>query len=155
MKRRRAGFSYVELLVVLTIMGILVRIALPRLSFVRKQAQSRAAIADVRVVRDAVLNYQQDRGSLPGEVAAGQVPSGLVSYLPTGFTFQRSQYTVDYELWTTQATGGASVPLVAVTIDSTDPTLVDQMRKLGASGIPYSVSGTRTTFYLLGLAQIS
>lgn len=152
-RRRRAGFSYVELLVVLTIMGILVRIALPRLSYIRKQAQSRAVIADVRVVRDAVINYQQDRGAFPGETAAGQVPGGLVSYLPNGFTFLREMYTVDYELW--PPAGGTTTPVVAVSIDTSDPDLVTEVRKLGATGLPHIISGTRTTFLLQGLNNIS
>jgi prepilin-type N-terminal cleavage/methylation domain-containing protein len=152
-RRRRAGFSYVEVLVVLTIMGILVRIALPRLSYIRKQAQSRAAIADVRVVRDAVLNFNQDRGAFPSEAPAGQIPAALTGYLPHGFTFLRDLYTVDYEMW--PPGGGSTTPVVAVAIDSTDPDMVIELRKLGASGIPHIVSGSRTTFLLNGLNNIS
>ncbi|MGQ0650469.1 MAG: type II secretion system protein [Gemmatimonadaceae bacterium] len=158
MMRRRRGFSVIELLTVLTVLGVLVRIAIPRYSYVRKQATARAAVADVRVIRDAVFNYHQDRGTWPNETGAGQIPSGLQTYLPTGFDFQRSTYQLDYESWAVGSGLGFSVSapgVVGVGIETTDPDLASELRKLGASGIPFFVAGTKTTFVLAGLEGIS
>lgn len=153
MKRRR-GFSFVEILVVLTVLGVLVRLGLPRYAYVRKRAQSRAALADVRVVREALLNYHQDIGGWPGEVGQGQLPPGLLPYLPQNFAFVRDAYTLDYESWPApSATSGAVV--MGVAIDSPDADIVLELRKLGASGIPHLVSGSKTTFILDGLSDIS
>jgi prepilin-type N-terminal cleavage/methylation domain-containing protein len=151
--KARRGFSFAELLVVLTLLGLLVRIGLPRYNHLRKQAQSRAAVADVRVVRDAVLNYKQDRGTWPTETGAAQVPPGLMSYLPQGFDFDRSAYTLDYEFWPggSDPTGG----VIALAIDTSDAELAAQLRKLGASGLPHFVSGNRITFVFDGLGSIS
>ena len=156
--RRRAGFSLIEVLVVLTIMGILVRVAYPRYSYVRKQAQSRAAVADVRVIRDATLNYHQDRGSWPTETGAGQTPPGLAPYLPQGFDFDRGAYELDFEAWPNPAPPGApggGGTLIGVAVGTLDADLAAELRKLGASGLPYFVSGTKTTFVLDGLDGIS
>lgn len=152
MKGRR-GFSFVELLVVLTVLGLLVRIGLPRYNQLRKQAQSRAAVADVRVVRDAVINYRQDRGTWPNETGAGQIPPGLATYLPQGFDFNRSAYTLDYEFWPggTDPTGG----VIALAIDTSDAELAAQLRKLGASGLAHFVAGNKITFIFDGLGSIS
>lgn len=152
MKTRR-GFSFVELLVVLTVLGLLVRIGLPRYNQLRKQAQSRAAVADVRVVRDAVLNYRQDKGAWPTETGSGQVPPGLAGYLPQGFDFDRSAYVLDYEFWPggPDPTGGT----IALAIDTSDNELAWQLRKLGASGLPHFVSGNKITFIYDGLGNIS
>lgn len=158
MMRRRKGFSIVELLVVMTIIGILVRIAMPRYGYIRKQALSRAAIADVRVIRDASLNYHQDRGGWPTETGPGQTPPGLAQYLPQGFQFDRGTYEIDFESWPGSSPSGGpggGGTLIGVAINTTDPELAAELRKLGASGLPYFVSGTKTTFVLDGLANIS
>ncbi|MBL8980739.1 MAG: type II secretion system protein [Gemmatimonadetes bacterium] len=150
--KRRAGFTYVEMLVVLTILGIIARIAAPRLWEVRKRAVSRAAIADVRVARDALLSHQTDQGTFPMEAAAGAVPSGLQKFLPAGFQFTRAEYTLDYEYW--PAAGGAPA-MIGVAVDTPDATLALELRKLGISGLPYLSVGSRTVFVLSGLTGVS
>jgi prepilin-type N-terminal cleavage/methylation domain-containing protein len=70
--RNRRGFSIPELLVVMTIMGILVRLGFPRYSELRRQAEARAIIGDVQAVRVAAYNYNTtERQSWPAEAAAG------------------------------------------------------------------------------------
>lgn len=159
--RRRQGFSVVEVLVVFSILVILVRFAIPRYNHMRKQAQARAAVADVRVLRDALFNFHQDRNSWPNESGPGNVPQGLQTYLPGGFDFLRGSYTIDYEAWgaVDGASANAPVPgtaaLVAVAIDTPDADLVTELRKLANLGIPYVISGSRTTFILDGLSGVS
>lgn len=149
----RRGFSVIELLVVMVIMGIIVRIAVPRYGIARKQAIARAAIGDVRVLRDAALNYQTDRGAWPPETSGGRTPSGLARYLPRGFNFRRGAYTLDYESWV-RPRGGLrrnAPAIVAIAITTPDRQLRAALRQLGASGIPYFTSGNKTTFVLTGL----
>lgn len=150
--RTRRGFSYVELLVALTVIGIITRIAVPRMWEVRKRAQSRSAVADVRVIRDALLSHQTDRGAFPGEAPAGTIPSGLQSFLPAGFAFTRDDYTLNYEYW---AASGPSPAMIGVAVETNDSTLANEVRKLGASGLPHLLVGNRTIFILSGLGGVS
>lgn len=153
--RARRGFSIPELLVVLTIMGILVRIGMPRYGELRRQAAARAVIGDVQAVRVAAFNYNTEHEGWPSNAAQGQVPPELVALLPAGFQFVRPAYTMDWEVW-----NGAGSPMgnsasvnattIGVTIDSTDPLLVNALRAAANAGMPYFVAGSRTTFLLAG-----
>jgi prepilin-type N-terminal cleavage/methylation domain-containing protein len=151
MKRR--GFSIIELLVVMVIIGIIVRIAVPRYAVARKQAIARAVIGDVRVLRDAALNYQTDRGAWPPETRGGRTPAGLAKYLPKGFEFRRASYTLDYDSWINpRGRLRRNAPaIVAIGVTTPDRQLRAAIRQLGATGIPYFTSGNKTTFILTGL----
>lgn len=150
--RRRQGFSLIELLTVLAVIGALVRLAIPHYWQITKKATARSALADVRVIRDATFNYQQDKGVWPSESSSGQAPPALATYLPQGFSFVRKNYELDFESW---AGSGSGPAILGVAVDTDDTTLAEEIRKLGASGIPYFVSGSRTTFILAGLDGIS
>ena len=147
--RARRGFSISELLIVLTIMGLLVRLGMPRYGELRRQAEARAIIGDVQSVRVAAYNYNTEHQSWPGNASVGAVPAELVKLLPIGFTFQRPHYTMGWEVWNSASPNGTSVT-VGLTVDSQDAALVNALRNATSAGIPYIVSGSQTTFLLAG-----
>lgn len=154
MKGRR-GFSIPELLVVLTIMGVLVRIGMPRYGELRRQAAARAIIGDVQAVRVAAYNYNTEHQAWPANSAQGQVPAELVTFLPAGFQFVRPTYTMDWEVWNgagsiSPSGSVANATTVGLTVDSQDALLVNALRAAANAGVPYIVSGTQTTFLLAG-----
>ena len=108
----RAGYSLVELLLVLALISLIVAITLPNLQRAIVKARATEALSDLNVVKVGVLNYQADHSSWPPDAAAGQVPSGLEGYLPEGFGFTHERYTLDYENWTGQDPGVIAVTLV-------------------------------------------
>ncbi len=153
--RARRGFSISELLIVLTIMGLLVRLGMPRYADLRRQAAARAIIGDVQAVRLAAFNYNTELQSWPANSGAGLVPVELVSFLPAGFQFVRPAYTMDWEVWNGAGNTGASgntaqATTIGLTVDSPDVQLVDALRNAANAGIPYIVSGSQTTFLLAG-----
>jgi len=62
MQKSRAGFTLVELMVVVVILGVLATIALPRLSGNRDKAKLAAVKSDVRNTRLAEEAYFSDHG---------------------------------------------------------------------------------------------
>jgi prepilin-type N-terminal cleavage/methylation domain-containing protein/prepilin-type processing-associated H-X9-DG protein len=63
---RRCGFTLVELLVVITIIGMLVALLLPAVGRVRESARQAECLNNIRNLAQAMANYDSSKGQLPG-----------------------------------------------------------------------------------------
>lgn len=150
--RARGGFTFVEILIVMIIVGLLVRIAFPRYHEMKRQATAGKAAGDYNAVKLASYAYHTEFQTWPAEVAAGVVPPELVDDLPEGFDFNRGEYTLDWQNW--QLPNGlpqfpAQNMLMALTMSTTDSLLaLTILHKLGSRTMHFT-SGNSTTFVIL------
>jgi general secretion pathway protein G len=68
MKRNQSGFTLLELLVVMTIIGILAAIAVPALRDSPKRAKEAALRADLFTFRSVLDQYKGDKGNYPPDL---------------------------------------------------------------------------------------
>jgi prepilin-type N-terminal cleavage/methylation domain-containing protein len=68
--RRDGGFSLVELMVVVLIIGILVAIAIPVFNAAKANAQRRSCYANQRTIDGASESFYAETGAWPADVAA-------------------------------------------------------------------------------------
>jgi general secretion pathway protein G len=77
----RKGFTLVEVIMVVVLVGILSAIVIPRITYSRLQAQRAACNATVSMLNSQVEYYYADRGAWPGAIGelapdyADQVPA--------------------------------------------------------------------------------
>ena len=90
---KNKGFSLIELLMVVVILGILANFAIPMISDAKYKAQAAQVIADVNVIRVAAITHFADAGGYPRNTGWGSVPPDLIPSLPEGFSFQRGEVT--------------------------------------------------------------
>lgn len=79
----RSGFTLVELVVVVLIMGIIASVALPKMATSTNTAKTNSAKQSLAVVRDAIELYRADTGSYPADAAT--LPTLLKPYLKGPF----------------------------------------------------------------------
>ena len=76
--KRRSGFSLLELLAVVIILGVIAAIVIPRISYSSVTAKQNACFQNKAEINSAVERYYFDNGALPANTAA------LTAYFPDG-----------------------------------------------------------------------
>jgi len=89
--KKQQGFTLVELILVILMLGLLAAIVIPRVSSGQEQAGESALKENLRVLRIAVGRYYQEHSAVyPGATAAGEGADGGT---PAAFLRQLTQYT--------------------------------------------------------------
>jgi type II secretory pathway pseudopilin PulG len=147
---RRVGFTIVELLTVIIVLGLLAGIAILKYIDLTHRARTAQVTGDLEAVRLAAYGYWYETGNWPAEVGAGVVPPGLGPYLPGGLTFQRKEYTLDWENFAPPGGGPSAGMQVGVVITSTDPRLQRALEQTLGNKMPFVDAGGTLTFIIVG-----
>lgn len=96
----KKGFTLIELMIVVVIIGILAAIAIPKYQNVTTNAKAATIIGDTRVLLNAAQLYLTEKGEYPPDcIDFNSIPEGMEEYLPEGFIMDRH-----YEDWNVRFT---------------------------------------------------
>jgi prepilin-type N-terminal cleavage/methylation domain-containing protein len=145
---KRRGFTLVELLMVMVILGLLSGIALLRYIDIRNSARAASLAGDFRNVQVAALNYYADNETWPPESGPGVVPTGLAKYLgaPLNGSFDRGLYLLDYE----NVDMGGGGPIIGISVTTSDPKLMAKLTQTLSTQAPYFMWGNKLTYLISG-----
>jgi prepilin-type N-terminal cleavage/methylation domain-containing protein/prepilin-type processing-associated H-X9-DG protein len=149
MARRQAGFTIIELLVVLFIVGMLAALLLPALQRARSRARGVECLSKLSNLGKALLSYETRNRRLPASGYFAGDPDDVASIVPLrGWVVEvlpELEQTELYERWdrrawyfdnqTSQNRSLAAIPLAAVQCP------VDHTARPDASHISYVVNG--------------
>lgn len=145
---RRPGFTIVELMVVVTIVGLLTSIGLPKFRDVQRRAVATQLLGDLDVIRHAAMSFYVDSSYFPVETPSAVIPPNLAPYLPSGFSMSKPAWTMDYENWQLPDTPVAEPGTIGVSFTTPDIRLGMTALRLAGDERPGFSSGTEFTFIL-------
>src|SRR5579871_1429212 len=127
-RKNQAGFTLVELMIVMAIIGVLLSVAIP--SYVGAVRQAREAVLkeDLHVMRSAIDSYTADKQKAPQSLD-DLVSEGYLKEIPI------DPMTRAKDTWQTETTDSLS------SVDQTDPGIDDVhsgSQEQGSDGQPYS-----------------
>lgn len=127
-RKQNAGFTLMELLIVMMVVTILIAIVVPKFSAAIKMAREAALKEDLHVMRSAIDSYTMDKQKAP-QTLDDLITDGYLKAVPED-PFTRSKDT-----WVTDSNGAL------YSLDQTDPGIDDVhsgSQELDATGQPYS-----------------
>src|SRR5882757_11314167 len=78
------GFTLVEIMIVVVIIGLLAALAIPAFQRIQRASQNSRVVNDFRVFTQAFETYATENGNWPANVGAGVVPAGMVNTFKVG-----------------------------------------------------------------------
>ena len=136
--RKQSGFTLVELLVVITIIGVLMAMLIPVIGRVREYAHRVACINNQKQIGLAMTLFATSKGTMPYEMSSVQDTSGNYTIgWAESLMSQLGRADLVPSTTMTEAQLRAKPPNIALLICPSDPT------KVGATGGPesYQVNG--------------
>jgi general secretion pathway protein G len=127
-RKKDAGFTLIELMIVMAIIGVLAVIAVPSYVGAMKHAREAALKEDLHVLRDAIDSYTSDKQ---------KAPQSLDDLIQDGYlkTIPEDPMTRSKETWVTDSSDALH------SLDQTDPGIDDVhsgSQDTGSDGQPYS-----------------
>lgn len=96
---KESGFTLLELIVVMTVIGILVAVALPAYQDATLRAKEAVLREDLRVLREALDEYYTDRGEYPPALEA-LAEEGYIRSVPVDpLTGSADTWVVEFAPW--------------------------------------------------------
>lgn len=127
-RKQNAGFTLIELMIVMAIVGVLTVVAIPSFTSAIRQAREAALKEDLHVMRAAIDSYTMDKQKAPQSLD-DLVTDGYLRAIPEDpFTHAKDTWVAD--------TGDSMHSL-----DQTDPGIEDVhsgAQETGSDGQPYS-----------------
>ncbi len=134
-RRRTAGFTLLELIVVIAVIGILAAIAMPALKNVPRRATESVLKNNLRTMRDVIDQYMGDKGNYPPSLEA-LVEEGYLRKVPNDpITKSNDTWLLVFEEPSDEESGGFSDD------ETAQPGIIDihsGSDQLSLDGTPYS-----------------
>ena len=122
----RAGFTTLEIMIVVSIIALLSALALPRFMESRNRAQETHLISDLRTVAAALEQYAITMGDYPPDSPAASIPSGLNEFT-TRFHWDRPSAVGGLWDWDKGAVGlSDSISLLGPSLSDDRAQLIDR-----------------------------
>lgn len=113
----RSGFSFVEVLAAVAIIGVITFLAIPNLIQIKKDGEDRLAVARAEALNMAMASYVQAKGSKPAAWSYDLVkpylafaPSNFSDFVPSGYAMSFAAGSNLSKVTLTYASSTNSVP---------------------------------------------
>lgn len=162
MERKQQGFSLIELLIVVVIVGVLASVAIPNLLAARRSANEGSAVTALRTLHNAQMTYvgSTGAGSFAGTPNTQGI-SGLTALAAVGLidpvfaTGAKSGYLFEGRYDTATATSQATFYFSAIpSVSTTTSAISGTGSRRFAIGAPGVIVGDSTTTHFASHAEV-